>query len=136
MVKGSLVLVLDTCQTSLLGSNKLVAILNVEKFCLLRALVNHVLGRVAAHKDVKLQQLLFIDTWKDRPPAEQLCHDATQAPHIYLIVVGQAQHYFRCSIEPGLHIGESIHSKGRGGAKINNFNSLPTRIAEHQVLRL
>lgn len=91
---------------------------------------------VSAHQNVELEQLVLIDAWKDRPAAEKLSYDASQAPHVDLVIVGQPKHDLRGAIEARLNIGEGVHAKGRRGPKVNYLETFPPRVHEHQVLRL
>lgn len=74
--------------------------------------VNHVLRGISAHQNVELKQLILIDAGEDGASAEELCYNASQAPHVDLVVIGKSKHDLRSPIEARLHIGKSVHAEG------------------------
>jgi len=63
---------------------------------------------------MELQEFIFVKTRENGPSTEKFCHYAPETPHIYLVVILQAQDNFWCTIESGLHIGEGVHPERRG----------------------
>ncbi len=62
-------------------------------------------------------------SWEDRISNVELFHNKSKRPHVYTAVVGNAQHNFRSSIEPGLNICVNSFVLERGTSEVNNFDA-------------
>lgn len=97
-------------------------VLNEELVSPLRNII-HILRRCANHLEDARHLVILRVTREYWITYIQLCHDATEAPHINGRSVGNAQHDLRCSVKPGLDIGVDSFIQEGGTSKVNYFDS-------------
>ena len=79
-------------------------------------------GVVLKHVHDACQLRVLTDPGKDGQTDKQFRGDATNAPHVNGVVVGNTQHHFGGAVKPGLNVGvDGLAIKTRA-AQINHFD--------------
>jgi hypothetical protein len=98
--------------------------------------LDHLQRRIAANEKVEFQELIFIKSWENRSSTEKFRYDATQTPHIDLMIVIQPQDDLRSSIEARLNVSKCVHPSRARRSKIDDLNIFPPYISEQNIFRL
>ena len=85
---------------------------------------------------VELQQFVFILRRKQWTTIDHFKKHAAERPHVYRVAVWHAEHDFRCSVHPALHVRETGLIVLAARSKVNQFDLVGVFVREEDVLWL